>query len=287
MVETRLIMNVFRNFALSALILGLSAWSVSAQDFHFTWKRVLMDESRTGTRLSSRDDVKDALGTVKGDVYYAPNGKVFKGGSVSKVARLVLDAQPAMADVKVVVGHSTMEMRSYPPESALSDWFVDELMRATAEKTGKHVDVGIANFGGVRVDMPKGDVLADDIMSMFPFKNNVCYVELRGADLRRIFEQMAATDFQIVGGVRCIAKDRKLVSALVDGKPLDDSKVYGVATISFLLDGGDGFSVAKNAVSVDILPEYIIDVMMPYVKKLTAEGKPIEYEVDGRVQILK
>lgn len=270
------------------IVLALAcAPSVLFAQTSFSWERKAMDASRTGVKASSSDNVKECMGYVRGRRYYAPNGCVFKGGSVRRVAEKVLAVQPEMADVKQVVAYSTAEMTAHKPESALSDWFVDILMQETAERSGKKVDIGFANFGGIRVSMPEGDVLLDDIMSMFPFKNTLCYLDLRGSDVRGILEQMAAEGFQVIGGVRCVSKDRKLVSATVDGKPLEDDKIYGVATISFLLDGGDGYSIAKNAVSLQMLPDYIIDAVLPYVRKLTAEGKPIEYKADGRVQILK
>jgi 2',3'-cyclic-nucleotide 2'-phosphodiesterase (5'-nucleotidase family) len=281
--KTEIIMTSIEKILFFASLLCVLSLSSGAQEHSMTWKRVFMDESRTGTQLSSKDNVQKALGSVKGNKYYAPNGKVYKGGCTAKVAKVVLDAQPAMADVKVVVGYSTQEMHSHAPESALSNWFVDELMRFVSEKTGKQMDLGVANFGGIRVDMPQGDILADDIISMFPFRNNVCYLELKGADVRHILEQMAATKVQALGGVRCVIKDHKLVSATFGGEPIDDAKIYNVATISFLLDGGDDLFIAKNAVSLKIFPEYILDVMLPYVKSLTAAGKPVEYQADGRV----
>ena len=123
---------------------------------------------------------------------------------------------------------------------------------------------------------------------MFPFKNNLCYLELEGRDIRVILEQMASKGWQVIGGVRCTAtKDGRLLGAEIDGEPLDDDRVYGVATISFLLDGGDGYAIAKNARTLEILEPYILDVMLPYVKKLTAEGRFIEYKADGRVKIVK
>jgi 2',3'-cyclic-nucleotide 2'-phosphodiesterase (5'-nucleotidase family) len=288
MVKAKVIMikNKFAAFlALSLLLVSFGIYPAMSQEQFFSWKRTVMDESRTGTKASSNTDVKQSLGFVRGCVYFSPNGRRFKGGVTPKVARIVLDAQPRMHDVKEVIAYSSEKMVSEYPESALSNWFVDEIMRAVSEKTGKRVDVGIANFGGIRTDMPKGNVLLDDIMSMFPFKNNLCYVELKGSDLKNIFEQMASTSFQVVGGVRCVVKDHKLVSVLVGGNPINDDKVYGVATISFLLNGGDGLFVAKNAENVNILPGYIIDYILPYVKSLTAAGKPIAYHADGRVKI--
>lgn len=251
------------------------------------WKRVGMDGSRTGVRACTADDVAENLGVIDGDIYTAPNGRTFaKGSATYDVAELLLAAQPEMADLKQVIGYSTREMVRRGPESELSNWFIDELMRAAEEKSGKKVHFGITNFGGIRLDMPQGDVLMDDLVSMFPFRNNLCYLELYGRDIRAMLERFAARSWQVIGGARCVVQEGKLVSAEIDGAPIDDDRIYGVATISFLLNGGDGISVAHNAVSLKIFDEYIIDVMLPYVQRLTAEGKPIEYRKDGRIQYL-
>lgn len=256
--------------------------------YSFSWTRSAVDGSRTGVRSSGADDVEEAMGSVRGKKYYSPSGKVFKGGTVPAVAKIMLDVQPEMSEVKQVIAYSPEAMIRRKPECALSDWFIDALMAGCEEITGKKVHVGFTNFGGIRVDMPKGDVLLDDIMSMFPFKNNLCYLELEGRDIRVILEQMASKGWQVIGGVRCTAtKDGRLLGAEIDGEPLDDDRVYGVATISFLLDGGDGYAIAKNARTLEIMEPYILDVMLPYVKKLTAEGRFIEYKADGRVKIVK
>ena len=78
-------------------------------------------------------------------------------------------------------------------------------------------------------------------------------------------------------------RDGRLVSAEIDGRPVEEDRYYGVATISFLLDGGDGIAVAQNSRNLRIFDEYILDVMLPYVRSLTAAGKPIEYSTDGRI----
>ena len=61
---------------------------------------------------------------------------------------------------------------------------------------------------------------------------------------------ISASTFQIVGGVKVVAKNGKIVSATIGGEPLDDDRLYGVATLNFLLDGGDGYKVARNAEEV-------------------------------------
>lgn len=265
----------------------LAAASSYAQGTVISWSTDPIDGHRTGVTASTADNVEEAMGYVKGRTYYAPNGKKFRKGTVRKVASLMLGAQPAMADVKKVVGYSTRVMVRKKPECELYDWFIDELMRATADSTGKKIDIGISNRGGIRIDMPAGEILCDDIQSMFPFKNNLCYVALHGRDVRAILDQMAATSFQILGGVKVVAKNGKIVSATVNGEPLDDDKVYGVATINFLLDGGDGYSIGKNAIETIFCNGWLYDTMIAYVKSLTAAGKPVEFENQHWITILK
>lgn len=278
-------MNRFKSLlAAAAILAGVSSY---AQSQVVSWSADPVDGHRTGVTASTADNVEEAMGYVKGRTYYAPNGKKFRKGTVRKVAALMIGAQPAMAEVKQVVGYSTRVMTRTKPECELYDWFVDELMRATADSTGKKIDIGIANRGGVRIDMPAGEILCDDIQSMFPFKNNLCYVALHGRDVRAVLDQMAATSFQILGGIKVVAKNGKIVSASVNGEPLDDDRIYGVATINFLLDGGDGLSVGKNAVETIYCNGWLYDTMLAYVRSLTAAGKPVEFENQHWITILK
>lgn len=273
-----------KTFAICALL----AVSVAVQAQNLVWETVLMDGSRTGVTIPTVDNVPEAMGTVGCCSYTAPNGRVFRRGSTRKVARLMLDAQPAMAYVKEVVGHSPKAMHKHRPESELSNWFVDAMMLKTAEITGKHVDLGLANFGGIRTDMPEGDVLLDDIMSMFPFRNHICYVGLKGSEVRHMFEQMASRGgMQVVGGVEVTVKDRELAELKIGGEPVDDERIYGLATIDFLLNGGDNLFAARNAVELITTDVLIFDAIIDYVRELKAAGKEIEYHTDGRVKILR
>ncbi len=267
----------------SALV--LSCAGLFAQVSVDSWKTVPMDASRTGVVASTASNVAESMGEVKGRVYYAPNGRRLRG-SARKAAKVMLAAQPAMAEVKGVIAYSTRQMERTAPDCELFNWFVDEMMAAVADSVGRKVDIGIANTGGVRVDMPEGEVLVDDIMSMFPFRNNLCYLSMRGREVREVLDRMVSTRYQIVGGCEVVAKGKELVSVKVGGEPLDDDKLYGVASISFLLDGGDGYNLRDQAEEVIICDGYIMDTMLAYVKGLAAKGEPVEYGKDNRLVFL-
>lgn len=267
--------------------LAFSLFSAGLRGQEYSWEGVEMDGHMTGCISPSKENVPEALGVFKGGKYIAPDGKVYRRNStVAKTARVILNAQPAMARVKDVVGYSTEAMSASYPESALSNWFIDLLMRKTESLSGKKVHIGITNFGGIRVDMPEGEIILDDMLSMFPFKNQLAYVEHTGKQIRSILEKMAAGRFQVLGGVKVVADGGKLVSVEIDGEPLDDEKVYGMATISFLLGGGDGLVLEQNALSVTVYEDVqIIDAVLEHIYAEKEAGCPIEYKTDGRVVV--
>lgn len=266
MVKTKLIV----------LLLCIGAFSGYAQSYE--WSCAKMDGSKTGCVAPDHENLPATLGLFLeyGD-FRAPNGKVFKAGtSTAKVAAAVLAAQPKMQRVKTVIGYSEDEMAaSKIHETPLSNWFVGIVMDKVAELSGKKIDVGICNHGGIRVNMPKGNVILDDILSMFPFKNNVVYLEHKGSELRKLFETMAATYFQAIGGVEIVAEGGKLKKVLIGGQPLDDDKTYSVATISFLLYGGDSLTLAKNAENLKEYDVQIVEAVLDYIEDLKEQGKNI------------
>ena len=249
---------------LLGLLVFLLPLSAMAQEY--SWETVPMDGTRTAAVQAGKTKVK-------------------KSSSAAKVMKIVADAQPAMAKVKEVIGYSAEALSKDYPESGLSNWTVDTIMEKVAQLSGKKVDVGFANFGGIRVDMPKGDILLDDILSMFPFRNNLVYLEHKGSTLRVIFEWMAADKVQPVGGVKMVVENGKLSSLLIGGEPLEDDRVYVVATNSFLLAGGDGLYLSKDALKEVIYDELVQDAMLESIRKTQASGKPFEYKADGRVII--
>lgn len=261
--------------------------AMTAQEYKWSYAEV--DGSRTGCITPSKENVAEAVGTFEGSTYVAPNGtKHKKSSAAAKTAKVVLDAQAPMARVKDVVAYSTEFMDKGFPESPLSNWLVDILIAKTEDLAGKPVHMGVTNFGGIRADMPQGEVILDDLLSMFPFKNHLVYLEHKGSTIRGWLEEMAAKYVQVLGGVRVVIKDRKLVSVEINGEPLDDDKVYGVTTVSFLLEGGDGLFLAKDALSMTEYKDVdVIDAVLEHVYAETAAGRPIEYKTDGRVTIIK
>lgn len=263
----------------------LLAVSCSQPGPRMEWKRVPMDGSRTGVVPVNAENMETALGTFEDD-YVAPNGRHFTEGATPEVAMLLQEAQPRMARLKQVVGHSThmlLNLRN-EPDLPLANMVADALRAKGSDYFGVPMDFAITNYGGIRVPMPEGAVTLDDMESMFPFKNYMCYAKVRGNNLLRLLEQLARTPaFQAVSGCKVKVKAHELVEAEVGGQPIDPDKLYNVTTIDFLLSGGDQIAIGALAEDVVLTPVLIRDVMLEYVQGMEAEGKVLDGKKDGRV----
>lgn len=267
--------------------LALLLLSTSCTGPCFKWQSYKMDAHRTGVKWSNSENVAESMGKVEDGLYTSPNGCQFSDCACYKVAVDMLDAQLDMYELKLPIGRSSMDFVRRTPECELGDLLVDLMMKCTEDAVGEKVDVGILNNGGIRADLNAGEILLDDVYSMLPFNNRFCYVKIYGRDLVEIFKFIARSGPQVIGGARCVVEDGILKELSVGGKRVDEQKLYGVATLDFLLDGGDSLYVAKNAkklVITDILPKIALRSM---IESLSSEGKSLEYHTDGRYTVLK
>jgi len=267
-------------------LVALLCISVAASAQKYTWKAIPMDGSRAGCRYAMQDDVDEAIGTLDDGVYTAPNGNMFQDDSmVVQTAAIVLAAQPAMYEKKAVIGYSDHEIVEKKPESELSNMIVDLMMAAARNESGKEIHLGLLNFGGIRSDLPNGKILLDDVESMLPFNNNIVYMEMTGREIRKQIDYMLQTKLLATGGMKIVVKDKKAVRIKVNGKPLDDDKVYSVATITFLLRGGDDFNLGENALIINDLGILVRQPVLDHIINETKSGRMIGYKKDGRVII--
>ncbi len=238
------------------LLAGLLT-SANAQQVRFKWKatRVLMDST-----LNAPEEPR-----VKAIIdFYKP-----------EMDRLMQQK----------VGESVREMRSGRPESLLSNFAVDAILEYSREISEKEVDFSLTNFGGIRSVLPEGDVRRYDIFSIFPFENYLVILDLRGSSVKKLFNTLAKRVEALSWNVKLEIKGRELKSASIDGKEIDDTKIYRVATIDFLLEGGDDMTALSEALSVEQTGVLIRDAIFAKIEKITKSGEKIDHTLNKRVII--
>ena len=167
---------------------------------------------------------------------------------------------------------------------------------ADAYRAMSGADVAIVNGGGVRADIPAGDITYGQIIAVHPFGNEMCVVECTGQEILDALElgcsklpaesggflQVSGMTYTVDLNVESSVKldengmfvevegDRRVKDVTIGGEPLDPEKTYTLASHNYKLkDCGDGYSMfadnvfLQDSVMIDnqVLINYIVDVL--------------------------
>ncbi len=174
-------------------------------------------------------------------------------------------------------------------ETNLGD-FVADVYRS---KMG--ADVGLINGGSIRSNatFDAGPLTRRDVLTFLPFGNQVVKVSVTGATLKKALENGVsrlgdeeAGRFPQVSGLQFTYDGLKpagsrVLRVSVGGKPLVDSKTYTLATIAYLIGGGDDYLMLKDA-KVLVNPEEA-PLDSDLVQAAIVQAKTIAPKVDSRI----
>lgn len=163
--------------------------------------------------------------------------------------------------------------------SVLGKWVCEAMAEATDSQ------IAFQNGGGLRTEVPAGDVTYGLMYTVMPFDNTLVTMDLKGSDILKAVEH--GIDLPTAGNGSfsglvveydpALEYGSKVTNiALADGTALDMDATYKVVTNDFMVTGGDGydFSGATN----------IVDTFIPIrdmlVDKVKAEGSITPETVD-------
>ena len=153
-------------------------------------------------------------------------------------------------------------------------------------------DIAFVNGGGIRVDIPAGDITLGDILKVHPFGNAMCVIEVTGQQILDALEwgahavpgenggflQVAGLTYEIHTYIdsSCTQDENTLFTGvdgeyrvknvMVGGEPLDLEKTYTLASHNYMLKNqGDGYTmfsgcnILQDEVKLDnqVLIDYI------------------------------
>lgn len=230
------------------------------------------------------DKKSDKVTSFKNTLNYLYDDEVPDDEQMLKVIGKWKDKLKQITDEVVTTSPSALT-RSYGEESNMGDMVADAMLNAHPE-----YDFAVTNSGGLRQDIDAGLVRVGDLISAFPFPNTIVQLQMKGSDMRAIFEHGAGLTngiLQVSKGVEVVYDESKpvgsrIVTCNIKGVPLDDSKTYKVLTSNFLADGGDGFLTFKKTLSYKNTGVEMLDSMVKYLKKF----KTFDQKLEGRVRKL-
>lgn len=182
-----------------------------------------------------------------------------------------------------VIGYSQEELsRTGFEESTMGNLITD------AMREYFNVDVAIHNAGGIRANLPKGEVTFRDCYKIDALSNTAVTMRVTGRELREILEVGVNGHHAIfqVSGLRMVydtkrpPMDRVVSVTLGEGVPLDSAAEYSLVTNSFLAAGGGDYIVFKKGRDAEDTMTYLRNVIAEYIHR----HSPVSVRLDGRIR---
>jgi 5'-nucleotidase len=220
---------------------------------------------------------------------------VFAGEIIKADTRVALALDPflrrvaAKRDSKVGIATTANFTRANAAESPLGDLIVDALRKSAG------ADVGLMNSGGIRAELPAGELTYGDVFAVSPFDNYPALVVLTGAQLVDLIRATTTGQRGImqVSGLRyTYDASKKGLDRLVsivgeDGQPLDPEKLYTVVMPDFIASGGDGAQdVMKTVPAERIQTSFAAPIRDVLIEQWKVATKPLEPKIEGRITVL-
>ncbi|GLV32897.1 uncharacterized protein CBL_20048 [Carabus blaptoides fortunei] len=185
----------------------------------------------------------------------------------------------------------------------ITDAMVDYYAGHNEDQSGwSHAAIAFMNSGGIRTNIPKGDITYADLLSTSPFESTIDVGELTGEQIKSVLEYSVNStirygfrQFLQFSGLRVVfdlnqpvgsrVVDLKVKCRLCDIPQFEDYKpeeYYRVTLNSFLAKGGDGYSVIKDNLQNREIGPVDIELFEGYVKKMS----PITQGLDGRMKFV-
>lgn len=175
-------------------------------------------------------------------------------------------------------------------ETNLGNFIADQFRAVTG------AEVALVNGGSVRSNTTygPGPLTRQDVLAISPFENPVVKVRVDGKTLKQALEhgfsqshELESGQFPQVSGLRVVYDPtrpvgQRVVSAKVNGSFLNPCQSYTVAITTYVLGGGDGYAMFKDA---EVLSDLESAPLAPNVLLRAVSAQPsIAPQVEGRLQ---
>lgn len=134
----------------------------------------------------------------------------------------------------------------------------------------KNIDICLLNHGGVRSIILKGDITARSAFEIQPFENTAQVIGLKSEQILEIIDYIIKEKkpHPISGMTFIIDKNNVSKNILIQGKPLDDNKIYYIVTSDYLVNGGDNMNFFKKGVEKYDLDYKLRNIIIDYFKEI-------------------
>ena len=203
--------------------------------------------------------------------------------SINKELQAVKEIEDIIAPYKENLDKTMNEVLSFSVDTyskndgdyntAVGNLMADAVFELTSplfkSRTGKNIDMVLLNHGGIRSNLPKGNITTKTAYSLMPFENSVVVTALKGSVILEMTNYLKSfKKAHPISGLELVLNaDNSYRKILVGGKSVDSEKTYYVATNDYLYKGGDRMDFFKKSDTLYDLNYKIRNVLLDYFSK--------------------
>jgi len=184
-------------------------------------------------------------------------------------------------EVDEIVGQTAERLtRRYNEESALGSLFADIL------RDYGRTDIAFVHSGGIRADLPSGEITREDLLDAFPFIDYVTTLRMTGDQLLDVLEQSFGLERGVlqVSGMKATFDlkqpiGKRVVAVSIGDKSLDPDVTYTVTTFDFLASGADLYSGFLDAEVIEAQGPEFAELLEAHF----ASGEAVAAPAGGRL----
>ncbi|WP_082034005.1 bifunctional 2',3'-cyclic-nucleotide 2'-phosphodiesterase/3'-nucleotidase [Cohnella kolymensis] len=251
--------------------------------------KLVIEAFSYGTAFSDVDLVIDRathdVVSVKSEVVDVKREGVTPDAEITQMVKMYADQNKAVMEAPVGKTDAAITRTATPAgESALGNLIADG-MRETMK-----TDFAFMNSGGIRNDMPEGNVTYGSMFSIQPFGNVLIKMTLTGAQIKEMLNQQWATSRTKIGQVSGFtysyddskpAGQRIVEIKKADGTPVKDDESYTIVVNDFMAAGGDDYKVLIKGTN-RVAGPVDLDATIEYLKTKFANTS-ITAKTEGRI----
>ena len=229
----------------------------------------IVEEDQSAAKVLAKFDVKvEEMRTIKiGTVNEKLCLARIPGDERSKICSTEETADKG-SDISMVVAHAFREM-------------------------SKTSDIAIQNGGGVRIDIPEGNLTIGDAYKLLPFANTLVEIDMKGHEIKAVLEealdyalQPDGSDgaFPYAAGLRWEINSNKVMGKRFQNlefkgrsdeawKPLEMDKTYRVVTNNYIAGGKDGYLSFKTVKEDGRYTDTYLDYAKSFVDYVSERGQ--------------
>lgn len=141
-------------------------------------------------------------------------------------------------------------------ETEIGNWLSDLAMEISApvfeKRSGHRIDFCLLNHGGIRAEIPVGDVTVQTAFEVMPFENELVVVKISKEKMTELLAYLAkAKTAHPISGLRLTIDEKgRVKNATVQGKKIKGFDSFWVLTNDYLLNGGDNMWFFQDPIEV-------------------------------------